>query len=219
MARCRHASRCCPGHYQSAPQSRPRLPRKPASTNCSGASRRRPNRHLLPDWQTHARFSRTHHRATRHSWSPDTVCHLISCTDHQQPTMPQQPTTPQQSTMTPTIVLAGVVRACPGHQSRQALARDGRDMPSHDGRTTFRWHFYPIAVRVCRLSDCVKDSHLPRPSYASRNPASRNSGSTVSIKYGNSSLKLTNDTVVPANPTSLIRTISSAILAGVPTNG
>jgi hypothetical protein len=72
MARCRDARRCRPGHDHSAPQSRPRLSRKPASTSWSGASRCRPNRSLLPNWQTDRRFPRPHHRAAQHNRSVDT---------------------------------------------------------------------------------------------------------------------------------------------------
>jgi hypothetical protein len=52
-----------------------------------------------------------------------------------------------------------------------------------------------------------------------RNPASLSSGSTLSMKYGSSFLKFTNDIVVPANPALCILTISSAMKAGVPTSG
>ena len=52
-----------------------------------------------------------------------------------------------------------------------------------------------------------------------RSPASRSSGSTLSMKYGSSFLKFTNDTVVPAKPARAIFTISSAMKAGVPTSG
>ena len=49
--------------------------------------------------------------------------------------------------------------------------------------------------------------------------AATHTGSTLSMKYGSSFLKLTNDTVVPAKPAREIFTISSATNAGVPTSG
>lgn len=129
MARCDYASRCRPGHDQFAPQSRSRLPPEPASTSCFGASRCRSNRRLLPDWRTHRRSPRTHHRAARHNWTPDTVCHLIpGCADN-----------------TPTIVMARLVTAT--SRNRLSLRMAGTSPAMMVGRHV---------AGICTLSWCPR---------------------------------------------------------------
>jgi hypothetical protein len=54
---------------------------------------------------------------------------------------------------------------------------------------------------------------------SSRSPACRNNGSTRSMKNGNSSLKFTNESVAPENPSCSIYTIFSAIVCGLPISG
>ena len=108
-----------------------------------------------------------------------------------------------------------------------ALGGEGGDPSCHDARCLAVLAFAVVATEAALVVRCDEDSRM-RPGFASllamtcqspRRPASRSSGRTVAMKYGNSSLKFTNETVVPANPTSLIRTISSAIMRGVPISG
>ena len=107
----------------------------------------------------------------------------------------------------------------PNRPNRPQSSWPSLGRPSTPSRRT---HMRP-PHRVIARSAATKQTRCCSPPttvrYASRSPASRSSGSTVSMKYGSSFLKLTNDTVVPAKPTSLIRTISSAILRGVPISG
>ena len=72
-------------------------------------------------------------------------------------------------------------------------------------------------------AEIVTSVRFPKPQASCyqkfRNPASRSSGNTFSMKYGSSFLKLTNDTVAAAKPASLIRISSSATCRGEPTIG
>ena len=86
------------------------------------------------------------------------------------------------------------IRSDPPYIFRAQLCRDTADAPKTVG---LRRHL----SMSCVASACGRERR-PCESYC-RKPACRSSGSTRSMKNGNSSLKLTNDSVTPSMPAAL----------------